>query len=363
VSGARRVRSIDRGRVPRLRAAAQLLHRPAEARHPADVARAICGAQAQDAKAGRLAFRARSARLRAADVDRARTDERSLLRAWAMRGTMHLLATEDAGWLLPLFEPAVADNSRRRLAELGVDAGARERGLDEIARALEAQGPLTRDQLTDRLAGRGVRLERSSRWHIFRIAVASGVACHGPDSGGSTCLVLARDWLGERSPHDREAALGELARRYLRAFGPATEADFAGWSGLGLRDVRSGLSLIGAEIAEVRVDGETAWTLAASARRPRGRIVRLLPAWDTYLMGHRDRSFLAKPADWRKVMPGGGILRPTSVRDGVAIGTWRVRRGKGALNVEVEPFADLDAGTLEAIEAEAADVRRFEAAS
>ena len=103
-SGARR---IDPARLAVLRAAAQFLHRPASAKDPADVARAICGAQAQDPSAGRLAFRARSPRVRAVDVDRARTEERSLLRTWVMRGTMHLIATEDAAWLLPLYERAL----------------------------------------------------------------------------------------------------------------------------------------------------------------------------------------------------------------------------------------------------------------
>jgi hypothetical protein len=298
--------------------------------------------------------------LSAADVDRARTDERSLLRAWAMRGTVHLLATEDVPWLLPLFEPAVADNSGRRLVELGIDGQTRARGLREIERSLERDEALTRTELAGRLERRGISLDPATRMHMFRLATALNLVCAGPDAGGQTCLVLAREWLGERPPHDRDAALVELARRYLRAFGPATEADFAGWSGLGLRDVRSGLARLGGEIAEVRIGGERGWRLERAARRaPRG-VVRLLPAWDTYLMGYRDRDFLAPPSHWRRIAPGGGILHPTIVLDGVAIGTWRVRRGGAQLSVEVQPFADLDTTTTRAIEAEVADLGRFE---
>ena len=355
--GARR---IDPARLAALRAAAQLLHRPATAKHPADVARAICGAQAQDPSAGRLAFRARSPRVRAVDVDRARTEERSLLRTWVMRGTMHLIATEDAAWLVPLFEPAFADNSVRRLVQLGIDVPTQERGLREIRRALEADGPLSRGDLVERLRHREILLDSSSRLHLFRLAIARGIACLGPDVGSQTCLVGARDWLGEPPPHQRDAALNELARRYLRAFGPATEADFAGWAGLGLREIRSALAGIGAELAEARVGDQTAWTLKGARRRPRRRIVRLLPAWDTYLMGHRNREFLAEPARWRRIMPGGGILRPSIVVDGVAAGTWRLRRGDSAMQVEVEPFADLDPAAAEAIAAEAVDIGRFE---
>ena len=261
--------SIDPARLAALRAAAQLLHRPGTARHPADVARAICGAQAQDLAAGRLAFRARNGRLRAVDVDRARTEERSLLRTWVMRRTMHLIATEDEAWLAPLFERAFVDNSRRRLAQLGVDSATQERGLREIRKALDRDGPQTRRVLVEHLRRKGIALDSSTRLHLFGLAVARRIACLGPDEGSQTCLVLAADWLGERPPPRREAALAELARRYLRAFGPATEADFAGWAGLGLREIRSALAGIARELIEARVGDRTAWTLKGAVRRPR----------------------------------------------------------------------------------------------
>lgn len=199
--------------------------------------------------------------------------------------------------------------------------------------------------------------------HFALLAVTSGVACLGPERGGQTCLVLRRDWLGEPPPHDREAALCELAHRYFGAFGPATEADFAGWAGLGLRDIRSGLAGIADELAEIRIGGETAWRLKQSARRPGRGVVRLLPPWDTYLMGYRDRDFLADPERWSRIGTGGGMLHPTIVKDGVAIALWRSKRSGKTLRVELEPFEQLDQATTKAIEAEVADVGRFEGAS
>jgi hypothetical protein len=356
-------RTVDPERLSTARAAANLLHRPGSSRHPADVARAICGAQAQDGYAGRLAFRARSVRLRAVDVDRARAEERSLVRTWAMRQTMHLIAADDHGWLVPLFEPAMLTTSRRRLGQLGMDEPTVERALRAIRRILENDGPLPREVLSERIKGKGVPLDSSTWLHVVRVAVASGMACLGPDQGRRTCLILERDWLGERPPHDRKAALRELARRYVGAFGPATEADFAGWAGLPLRDVRAGLEGIAGELREVRVGEGRAWTLKRARRRSRGRIVRLLPAWDTYLMGYRDRSFLAKPDEWRRIMPGGGILHPAIVVDGRAIGVWRLRRKGDAHSVQLDAFTNLDAATTEAIDAEIADVVRFESSS
>lgn len=277
-----------------------------------------------------------------------------------MRSTVHLLATEDAGWILPLFDPGLIAYSRRRLGQLGLDARAQDRALEAIRRALESEGFLGRSELVERLGQLGIEIDAARRVHLFRLASAEGLAILGPDRGAETLLALARDWIGERPPHDRDAAITELTRRYMRAFGPATEADFAGWSGLPLRDTRVGLSRIAAELTEVRVGERTAWTLRGAARRPRGRIVRLLPAWDNYLMGHRDRDFIAGPERWPTVMPGGGLIRPTIIVDGVAVGTWGMRRRGGKVDVELNPFGELDDETTAAIRGEVQDIERFE---
>jgi hypothetical protein len=324
------------------------------------VARLTAGIQAQDPRAGRLGFRARSRRLRAGDVDRARTEERSIVRTWAMRSTMHIVPADDVGWLLPLFDAGLVADSRRRLRQLGLDASAQDRAIDAIRKALESDGYLGRSALVERLGRIGIEIDARRRVHLFRVATGEGIAILGPDSGSETQLALAREWVGERPAHDRDAALAELTRRYLRAFGPATEPDFAGWSGLPLRDARAGLARVAGELAEVSVGTERAWTLRGAARRPRGRIVRLLPGWDNYLMGHRDREFIAGGQRWQRIMPGGGMIRPVILVDGVAVGTWGVRRAGGSVQVEVSPFGDLDADVAEAAREEVEDIRRFE---
>jgi hypothetical protein len=348
--------------LPARRAAAQLLHRPASARDPVDVARAIAGAQAQDAYAGPLTFRARSRTLTAADVHRARAEERSLLRTWVMRGTIHLVPSEDAGWLLPLFEPTIENWSRRRLEQLGLPGGEHEKALDAIRRALETEGPITRPEAAERVAAAGVELNSQTRFHISLLAVSSGIACLGQDRGRTSCLVLRRDWLGELPRFDREAALAELARRYLRAFGPATDRDFAAWSGLGLGEVRAGLAGIAGELVEVRVGELPMLALARSPRRPppKGQ-VGLLGAFDTYVLGYADRDF-AVPHRHRAALKagGGGWIRPLIVRDGEVIGGWRYARRKGRVEVKIGSPASLPAEVRRAVQREVADIGRFE---
>ena len=288
-------------------------------------------------------------------------EERSIVRTWAMRSTMHLLATEDIGWVLPLFDPGLAADSRRRLGQLGLDARTQDNALDAIRAALQSEGYLGRSELVEMLGRLGIEIDAARRVHLFRLATGEGLAILGPDRGAETLLALASEWVGERPPHDRDAALTELTRRYVRAFGPATEADFAGWSGLPLRDVRAGLGRIAGELTELRIGEKPAWTLRSGARRTRGRIVRLLPAWDNYLMGHRDRDFIAGPERWPVVMPGGGLIRPTILVDGVAVGTWSIRRKGRRIEIELDPFEELDDETTKALSEEIQDVERFEA--
>jgi hypothetical protein len=299
--------------------------------------------------------------LTAAAVDRARTEERSIVRAWAMRGTVHLLETEDSAWMLPLFEPLLAKDSRRRAVQLGMAAADVDRALALIRRWLRGGEPLSRSELVERLGARGIEINPDRRVHLIRIAVAENAACFGPDGPrGEPDLIAPGAWLGRRPRFDREGALAELASRYFTAFGPATEADFAGWAGLPLRDVRAGMGAIGSELRRVEIGNREGWMLGRRRPAPTAPFVRLLPAWDTYLMGYRDRSFMAPGERWRRIMPGGGMLHPAVLVDGAAVGLWQLRRAGSGVVVELKPFGELGAPTKKAIDAEVADIGRFE---
>lgn len=354
---------IDPAHLARVRAASQLLHRPLSGGDPAEIARSMAGAQAQDVYAGPLSFRSRSRRLTAEDIRRARTEERSLLRTWVMRMTIHLIPTEDADWWLPLFEPDIERWQRRRLGELGFAAREADKALDVIGRALAEEGPLTRTEVRERVERAGVKLNTQTGMHITGLAVTSGIACLGPDRRKQTCLVRREDWLGKRRRVDRKGALAELARVYLRAFAPATDRDFAYWSGMGLREVRSGLEAIASEIEELRV-GE-AVLLAPRAglpRLPRRGRVRMLGNFDTYLLGWKDRRFsVADEHELHVKEGGGGWIRPVVVEDGIVIGGWRSTRGDGRLEISLSLPEAERRRLAAAIDAEIQDIARFEA--
>jgi hypothetical protein len=341
----------------RARAAAQLLHRPRPA-GVAEVVGRLLAVQAQDLRAARLALRARTAAVTAADVDAALTDERSVVVAWLMRGTLHLVAPDDYPWLLGLTAPTRLSTSRRRLAQEGVTPDDAERAVEIVERALAQDGALTRPQLAERIAAEDIRTDGQAAPHLLHLAALRGVAVLGPlREDGSHAFALTRDWLGAAPPAElaggeRDAALAELARRYLTAHGPAAPADLAAWSGLALRDARAGLEAIASELAE-RGDGLV--DLGARAPVPDAIPARLLPAFDPYLLGWKDRAFVVPARHAKRVHPGGGILRATATVDGRAVGTWSAARGE----VKLEPFGRLPAGGRKALEADADDVARF----
>jgi hypothetical protein len=361
-------RGVDPAKLARLRAATQLIHRPASAKDPAEIARAIAGAQAQDVYAGPQTFRSRSRKLTAEDIRRARTEERSLLRTWVMRMTVHLIPTEDAGWWLPLFEPNVERWSRRRLEQLGMPAGSVEKSQRVIAEALE-NGPITRTEARERVEEAGIELptqtdpQRSQMGHhIVGLAVLSGLAVLGPDRGAQSMLVRREDWLEKPPPFDRDKALAELARVYLGAFAPATDRDFVYWSGLPLRDVRAALESIAKEIEEVQVGDETMLALRGGIPRlPAAGQVRMLGNFDTYLLGWKDRGFAVSNEHASHVKEGGGgWIRPVIVRDGEVVGGWRSSRKGGRLEISLKLDKQMRSEISDAIEAEVADLARFE---
>jgi DNA glycosylase AlkZ-like len=280
-----------------------------------------------------------------------------------MRKTIHLIPTDDAGWWLPLFEPETERWSRRRLEQLGLPEAKQDKALDAVARALANEGPLTRTEARERVEAAGVKLNQHTGMHIALTAVLSGIACLGPDRGKTTCLVRREDWIGKPPPFDRNRALAELARRYIRAFAPATDRDFAYWAGLPLRDVRAGLESISREIDEVKVGEET--MLAPRGGLPRLPVtgqVRMCGNFDTYLLGWKDRSFSVASEHATHVKEGGGgWIRPVILEDGIVVGGWRSSRKGERLEIALNLPKDERERLGAKIDAEVADISRFEA--
>src|SRR2546427_7963407 len=159
--------SNDQVRFLRLHAQRLTLQSPDGVTGVVEVVKQVGGIQAQDAPAATLAVRARSVGLVVADVEQARVWDRTIIRTWGPRGTLHLLASDDIGWLLPLLGPVFVAGDRRRREELGLSEDMCVRGMRIIRNLLSNQGPLTRTELMGHLATNGIRLEGQARPHLL----------------------------------------------------------------------------------------------------------------------------------------------------------------------------------------------------
>ena len=321
----------------------------------AEVARAVVGLQAQDLRAASLGVRARLAGSRASAVEAARLRERTVVRVWCMRGTLHLVAAEDARWLVALLGPVGLSRGRRRRSELGVSTP---EAVSAVREVLGRDGPLNRHELAAAVRAQGVRIadDPQSPVHLVACAALEGHVCEAGVRDGEPIYARIDDWLGTaEAPLGREADLSRLARRYVTAHPAAGPEDLAAWSGLGVREARRAFGSIASDLDEVRVLDRAAWvprgTVVGDAEAP---ALRLLPAFDGLLLAHRDRSLTVGAAHARDVLPGGGVLRPTVLVSGRVKGTWRLERGEP----QIAPFEAFGQAAEEALPAEVADVAR-----
>lgn len=345
------VSAVTAGHVASHRLAAQLLC-GTQARSPAEVAERLLAIQGQDPRGARLAIRARTTELTAADVDRALTRDKSLIITWLNRGTLHLIRSEDYWQLHRLTaRPQFQVGAGRILARLGVPAAAADRAVGVVERALAADGPLTRAQLADRLVSSGLPSASGAALHVVMLASLRGIAVRGPMVGAQHAYVHVRDWLSRPPPEQEpEAALAWLARRYLAGHGPASDRDLAKWAGLPVTWARRGLAAIVADLADRSDDlAELASNAGVCGAAP----PRLLGAFDPVLLGWTSRAQVL--GGHEEVLTVNGLFRPFALVGGRAAGLWVYRRGE----VQLDPFEPLAADVEAALADEASDVRRF----
>jgi hypothetical protein len=306
----------------------------------------LLAVQGQDPRGARLTIRARSTGLTAVDVDRALTDERSLVITWLNRGTLHLVRSEDLPLLHALTTPQLHTGNLRRLAQEGVTGGDVDRGVQVVVKALE-DGPQTRPQLKERLQSAGIPVAGQALIHVLMRTSLLGRAVRGPMVGSEHAYVGVHDWLGAdlQPPKDRDTALVELARRYLHGHQPASPADLAKWAGIPLGDARRGLSALPG--LHDRGDGTVALTEPVRAQVPPPR---LLGPFDPLLHGWADRTPIV--GRHGHLVTSNGLFRAFALVDGRAVATWSLTAG-------IVELDELDAKTLAALETELADVRRF----
>lgn len=369
------------------RMARHALAEPSASLDPAGVAGLLCGAHAQILTAAEFSVGRRIAGATRADVRRALWEDRTLVKTFGPRGTVHLLAAADlpmwTGALsaLPPSAPVHPEGVRftdgqaaeviaaisdaLAAAELAESGPAAQR---LAAEGLAAEG-LTVDELTEAIGERcgPWAVERTmdafqDKWPRWRqltsTAAHRGVLCFGPDRGRKVTYSHPRRWLPGFVPAAGDAAQRALVRRYLHAYGPATPRHFARWLAIPPRYATGLFGRLAGDLDRVDLDGEEAWVAAGDTGTPAEphRGIRLLPYFDPYVVAGqpRDRLFPGAAAARALIPSGQAGNYPVLLVDGVAGGVWHQRRSGRKLALTVEPLAGLTAAQRRELDDEAA---------
>jgi hypothetical protein len=326
-------------------------------------AQAITGVQAQIAPAAGIALANRVPKLAASTVNQLLFHERTLVRLWGQRGTLHTYATSD--W--PLLYAAQSDLPtywERVALKRGDDLAEHNRLVDAVAELLRHSDSLGRSDL--RASGLPIDELHLSGWGgIFAVLARRGLACHAPPQQGEARMVHRERWVPDLAwnPPSAEAANHELARRYFAAYGPATLADFAYWRGRSLGDARRWVAALGDELAPVSVDGTP--MLARSAdldqlRQPAPAAadwpLLLVGRFEPLLLGHKVKDDLIDPTHYQAVWRPAGHIEATVLIQGRIAGTWRYDWQGTGIRVQVQPFRALNKTQRRHVERRAAQI-------
>lgn len=369
----RRAIALGAAQALALRLAGQRLDRPAPRGSLVATCGAIGGAQAQVGSAARLALAARVSGLTVADYDRALYEERTLVKTWTVRGTLHVIPSMDLPLHVAAFGRIRIRGLEQWLGRAGLDPRVGAEVTEDVVEAL-AEGPLTRREIATRVAaahGPEARRWIEHSWGgILRRGLYEGRVCFGPARGTEVRFVRTDRWLPSAGlsagpTAATAAAEATLVRRYVRAYGPATARDFGFWAGLPVPEALRLWTRIAGELVPVTVDGRDAFLheadapaahrLARAKAFPDGAAgaVRLLAHFDPYLLGHRDKDALVDRGRYKRVFRSAGWIAPVLLVGGRVAGTWEPARVRGALVARMSPFGrpapGLRAATREAL--------------
>jgi DNA-binding CsgD family transcriptional regulator len=334
----------------------------------ASVVEGACGIQAQLSTAAELAIRARLPSIDRAVIRRAVGDQRTVVRTWAARATVHLLAAGDVS----LYAAALGRDLAAREAAYLRRRGFSDEEQEACARAIFvalADGPLTRDALADRLAtvlpARTLRHLLNSWSELIRPLGVVGAVCFGPPDERRATFVRTDAWIhGGEQPVDATLAGAEVARRYLHVYGPCSSQHFASWAGIPASSARSAWSALGGELIAVESPVGPLSLLRSDfddLRSPSPIGYRLLPAFDPFVIAAREKGFLLAQTHTDAVFRKAGQVTPTMLVGGRVVGTWSYETHGSAAEVGLQPFDGerLSRAAERAFCEEAADVCRF----
>ena len=324
-----------------------------------DVVRALGAVQAQDYEGAKWALSQRTLDATDNAIER-EFAAGNILRTHVLRPTWHFVDPEDIRWMLALTGPYVVKRMATYDRQLEITEAHVRRSHAALTKALRDNAHLTRTELKEVLSRANVGtlgVQRAA--HLLMRAELDAVICSGPRRGKQFTYAL----LDERAPaspaKDRDEALLELTRRYFGTRSPATAQDFSWWSGLPMGDVRRGIEIARASLDQITIDGKAYWSDGSSPARPPAS-ARLLPNYDEFFIGYRDRSAMGKRTANLRAVTGWNpdVFAHVVVINGQLVGGWKRSPGRGGISLS---FSLVDTLTAAERARVLGEVRRFEA--
>lgn len=310
---------------------------------PGEIVAWLGAVQAQDYLGSLWAIGLRLPAATEAIIEQAIADK-TIVRTWPMRGTLHFVASADIRWILELLAPNTRTLIRNAASynhlELEEEDFAKSNAI--FVKTLQGGKQLIRAELATALAQARIAAKGLCFLLMLNRAITDGLLCYGVRRGKQQTFTLLDEWLPPTAPLTRDEALARFAKRYFTSHGPATLQDFAWWSSLTLTDARAGLEMVKAELAQEVIDGQTYWLaspLSTPATNQELPTAYLLPAYDEYTVAYKDRSAVLDPVYFQQA---GNGLSPTIVLNGQIVGTWKRTIKKDAVDITLHLFNPLN---------------------
>ena len=320
---------------------------------PEEVAKRMGAMQAQDYYGSLWAIGLRTNRTEKEVIHA--IEKHTIVRTWPQRGTIHFVPVEDAEWLVGLSADRLVRGARGRQDQLGLTQEVLAQSEAVLTQALKGGTFLSRPKVMDTLESAGISTKSGRGYHILWYLSQTGVTFIGPMEGKQQTVGLLRSAAPHPKNITQQDGITELAKRYFTSHGPATLADFMWWSGLKSGDARAGLEANTAVLTSEKVEGKEYWMPKTLPEKGALSVASstsyLLPGFDEYMLGYKDRSAALHTDHTQKIVPGGnGMFLSTIVIGGQVVGIWKRVVKKDHVLITLSPFKTLTTAELRSLQ-------------
>ncbi|HEY0741755.1 MAG TPA: winged helix DNA-binding domain-containing protein [Chryseosolibacter sp.] len=280
------------------------------------------------------------------EVEKAVAD-RTIIRTWPMRGTLHFVSPKDIRWMLKYLAVRVQSKVASVFRKEGLDKKQFIKAMKLWEKALAGGKALTREEMYDvlekgKLSSKGIR-----GLLMLGVAAQEGVLCFGARQGKQQTLVLLDEWIPNKQPElSKEEAMRRLAEIYVRSHGPVLPEDLAWWSGLSKTEATSAIKSLGELVISEKSNGKSYWLFPAESSGKSKSVCALLPTYDEFGIAYKDRSPIIHKTDLKQV---GGVFTSGIMHNGKITGVWRRELEKEKVKLDIKPFAKYSAAQKKAV--------------